>query len=173
MTCELKKRWVTVGLIWSVVLAVTGWNTHLINQIQTGRQELETQQMDLGFLRANQSVTQDVRRRQARLTHPVKSFGLGFLVVENGLKQLSRQYGLRQMRVTADNNPQNPWSVPVTIVVNGRVPAILGWVAAVEDAYPYLVIKHMNMNYRPENRISQFQVVFNYHYTLSEPEQAG
>lgn len=173
MTRELKKRWLAVGLIWGLVLVGTGWNTHLINQIQTGRQELETLQMDLGFLRANQSVTQDVRRQQSRLVHPVKSFGLGFLVVENGIKQLSRRFGLQQVRVTADNHPQDPRSAPVTITANGRVPAILGWMAAVEDAYPFLVIKRMDMSCRDGNPIGQLQAVFNYHYALSEPGQAG
>jgi hypothetical protein len=103
----------------------------------------------------------------------VKSFGLGFLVVENDLKQLSRDFGLEQMLVEADENSHGSRSVPISIFSTGPIPAIVGWIAAVEDAYPYLVIERMDISYDHRTRKSMLQATFNYCYTLDEPERAG
>ncbi len=173
MKTRLGKRWLTVGVIWGVVLAMTGWNTLLVNQVQSRRQELGTLQMDLKFLQSNQSGIQEMHRQQSRLTHPVRSFGLGFLVVENDLKRLSWDFGLRQMQVEADDNTLDTRSADISILASGPVPAIVGWMAAVEDAYPYLVIERMDISYDQRNRTGRLQAVFNYRYVLAEMERTG
>ena len=173
MKTRLGKKWLAVCVIWGVVLAMTGWNIHLVNQVQSRRQELGTLRMDLHFLQAKQTGIQEVHLQKSRLTHPVKSFGLGFLVVENELKRLSWDFGLQQMQVEADDNTQDTRSVSISIIATGPVPAIVGWIAAVEDAYPYLVIERMDISYDNRNRTSRLQAVFNYRYTLAEPEGTG
>lgn len=173
MKTRLGKKWLIVGVIWGVVLAMTGWNTLLVNQVQSRRHELGTLEMDLNFLQSKQTGIQEAHRQQSRLTHPVKSFGLGFLVVENDLKRLSWDFGLQQMQVEADDNTQDPRSVSISILATGPVPAIVGWIAAVEDAYPYLVIERMDISYDNRNRTSRLQAVFNYRYILAEPERMG
>ena len=130
-------------------------------------------QMDLNFLKANEASIQEMRRQKSRLTHQVQSFGLGFLVVENDLKRLSWDFGLQQMRVEADKNSQDTRLVPITIFATGPIPAIVGWIAAVEDAYPYLVIERMDISYDNRNRTGRLQATFNYHYTLSNVERTG
>ncbi len=129
--------------------------------------------MDLNFLQSRQTGIQDVHRQQSRLTHPVKSFGLGFLVVENDLKRLSWDFGLKQMQVEADDNTQDTGSASISIVAAGPVPDIVKWMAAVEDAYPYLVIERMDISYDHRNRTGQLQAVFNYRYALAEAERTG
>ena len=171
MKTRLGKKWLTVGVIWGVVLAMTGWNLLLVNQVQSRRQELGTLQMDLHFLQSRQTGIQEVHRQRSRLTHAVKSFGLGFLVVENDLKRLSWDFGLQQMQVEADDNAQDTGSASISIVAAGPVPAIVGWIAAVEDAYPYLVIERMDISYDNRNRTGRLQAVFNYRYTLAEPPE--
>jgi hypothetical protein len=114
-----------------------------------------------------------VYREQSRLTHAVKSIGLGFLVVEDDLKRLSWDFGLKQMQVEADQNTQNTGSVTISIVTSGPVPAIVGWISAVEEAYPYLVTKQLSISYNNRNRTGQLQAVFDYRYTLGEPERIG
>ena len=173
MNRKLGKKWLAVGLIWSVVLAMTGWNFHLVNQVQARRQKLETLRMDLHFLRSKQTGIQEVYLQQSRLTHAVKSIGLGFLVVENDLKRLSWYFGLQQMQVEVDENTQEPQPVTISVVTKGPVPAIVGWIAAVEEAYPYLVTKQLTLSYDDRNRTGQLQAVFNYRYTLAEPERTG
>ncbi|MEE4112571.1 MAG: hypothetical protein V2I40_07120 [Desulfobacteraceae bacterium] len=173
MKTRLGKKWLTVGVIWGVVMLMTGWNTLLVNQVQSRRQELGTLQMDLNFLQSRQTGIQEVHRQQSRLTHSVKSFGLGFLVVENDLKRLSWDFGLKQMQVEADDNAQDTRSATISIVAAGPVPAIVGWTAAVENAYPYLAIERMDISYDHRNRTGQLQAVFNYRYTLAEAERAG
>lgn len=173
MKTRLGKRWLTVGVIWGVVLAMTGWNTLLVNQVQSRRQELGTLQMDLNFLQSRQAGIQEVQRQRSRLTHPVKSFGLGYLVVENDLKRTSWDFGLKQMQLEADDNTQDSQSASISIVAAGPVPAIVGWMAAVEDAYPYLVIERMDISYDQQNRTGRLQAVFNYRYVLAETERTG
>jgi hypothetical protein len=173
MKTRLGKKWLIVGVIWGAVLAMTGWNTLLVNQVQSRRQELGTLRMDLNFLQSKQTGIQEVHRQQLRLTHPVKSFGLGFLVVENDLKRLSWDFGLQQMQVEADDITQDARSVSISILAAGPVPAIVGWIAAVEDAHPYLVIERMDISYDNRNRTSRLQAVFNYRYILAEPERMG
>lgn len=173
MNSRIKKKWMAVGVIWGVVLVMTGWNIHLIKHVQSQRQELETLQMDLRFLKASQNGIQDVQRQKSRLTHAVNSFGLGFVVVENNLKRLSWDFGLEQMQVEVEKNAQDTRAVPITIFATGPVPAIVEWIAAVEEAYPYLVIQGMDISYDNRSRVSQLQATFNYRYTLSEPELAG
>ncbi len=173
MKTRLGKKWLAVGVIWGVVLALTGWNTLLVNQVQSRRQELGTLNMDLNFLKSRQTGIQEVHRQQSSLTHLVKSFGLGFLVVENGLKRLSWDFGLRQMQVEANENSQDTRSASLSIVAAGPVPAIVGWIAAVEDAYPYLVIERMDISYEHRKRTGRLQAVFNYRYALAEAERTG
>ncbi|MBR9985320.1 MAG: hypothetical protein KFF68_05365 [Desulfosarcina sp.] len=173
MKTRLGKKWLTVGVIWGVVLAMTGWNALLVGKVQSQRQELETLRMDMGFLHARQSGIQEVNRQRSRLTHPVKSFGLGFLVVENDLKRLSWDFGLRQMQVEADGHTEDARSASISIVAAGPLPALVGWIAAVEDAYPYLVIERMDTAYDHRNRAGRLQAVFNYRYTLAEGQRTG
>lgn len=173
MKNRLRKKWLAVGAIWTVVVAMTGWNIHLVGQIQSRRMELKTLQMDLRFLKANQTGIQEVNRQQSLLTHPVKSFGLGFMVVENDLKRLSWDFGLQKLRVAGEKKSQDSQSAPISISTTGPVPAIVGWIAAVEETYPYLVIEQMDISYDNRNQVSQLQATFNYHYTLSDPERTG
>lgn len=173
MKSKLGKKWLAVGLIWVAIVALSGWNNHLINQVQSRRQEQETLQMDLHFLRSNQSAIQEVRQRKARLTHPVKSFSLGYVVVENDLKRLSWDFELQQLRVEADKNAQGTRSVPIEIFATGAVPAIVGWLAAVEEAYPYLVIDQMDISYDSRKRICRLQATFDYHFSTSGMESTG
>ena len=173
MKTRLGKKWLTIGVIWGVVLAMTGWNFLLVNQVQSRRQELGTLVRDLHYLQSRQTGIQEVHQQRSRLTHAVKSFGLGFLVVENDLKRLSWDFGLQQMQVEADDNAQDTRSASISIFAAGPVPAIVGWIAAVEDAYPYLVIEHMDISYDKRKRAGQLQAVFNYRYTLAEAERTG
>jgi len=171
MKRRMGKKWIAVGLVWSVVLAMTGWNVHLVDQVQSRRRELGTLQMDMRYLKANQNGILEVRQQKSRLVHSVNSFGMGFVVVENNLKRLSWDFSLVQMRVEVDKNFRDTRSVPISIFTAGTVPAIVGWIAAVEEAYPYLVIEQMDISYDSRNEQSQLQATFNYHYSLSESEQ--
>ncbi len=173
MKSVLGKKWMAVGVIWGVVLAMTGWNIHLLSQVQSRRQELETLRMDLRFIQANQAEIREVHRQKSRFSHSVESFGLGFMVVENGLKRLSWEFGLEQMRVMAEKTSQDPRSMPISIHTTGPIPAIVGWIAAVEDDYPYLVIKQMDISYDNSSRKGKLQATFDYHYLLFDPERTG
>lgn len=173
MKSAMGKKWLAVVVIWSLVLAMTGWNLHMVNQVQSRRKELRTLKMDQHYIRANQDGIQEVHLQKARLTHPVKSFSLGFVVVESDLKRLSWDFGLQQLRIAADNNVQGARSVPISVFAVGAVPAMVGWIAAVEDDYPYLVIDQMNISYDNRKQVVQLQATFNYHYTLSDMEWSG
>jgi hypothetical protein len=37
MNNRLGKKWLAVGVIWFIVLAMTGWNIHLVDQVQSRR----------------------------------------------------------------------------------------------------------------------------------------
>ena len=173
MMSRLGKKWLAVGVIWGVVLIISGWNTHLVGHVKSLHQELATLEMDLNFLRANQSEIKAVHTQTSRLVHPVNSFGLGFLVVENDLKRLSLTSGLDQMRVEADNGSQDAGSAPIKVLASGPLPAIVAWITAVEDAYPYLVVGRMDISYDDRNRTSRLQTTFNYHFVLTEADRRG
>ena len=173
MNGKLRKRWITVGVIWSLVLILTGLNMHLVGRIKSQRRELEVMRLDLRFLNAHQNDIWQVRLDRSRLTHPVQSFGLGFLEVENDLKQLSCRFGLQETRVQAQNNSENLQAVPITVSTSGPVPAIMGWIAAVEEAYPYLAMANMDIARDPQKGTTRLQAIFNYRFILSEPESAG
>ena len=49
MTSKLKYRWLAVSMIWVLVLALTGWNIHLVDQIQNGRRNMEPCRWTCGF----------------------------------------------------------------------------------------------------------------------------
>ena len=77
------------------------------------------------------------------------------------------------MQVEADDNTLDTRSADISILASGPVPAIVGWMAAVEDAYPYLVIELMDISYEHRNRTGRLQAVFNYRYALAEAERTG
>jgi hypothetical protein len=173
MNGNLKQKWLVIGVIWGVVITLTGWNIHMIDHVQARRHELETLRMDMHFIQTNQAGIQEVRSQKARLTHLTKSFSLGFVVVENNLKRLSWDFGLKQLQVEAEANTLGSQSVPMTIVASGTVPAIVGWIAAVEQAYPYLSIEQMDIAYDHRKRVCQLRAIFNYHYRISDMERMG
>jgi hypothetical protein len=170
MTTRLKYRWFAVSLVWALILGLTGWNIQRIDQIQSARRDLETLQKDLLYLRAKQATIQEIRLQKSRLTHLVTSDDLGFLVVENNLKRLSWNFGLEKLSVKTDTNAQSSDVMPITTVAQGTVPAVAGWITAVEDAYPYLVIRQMDLTYEPATRTGRLQATFDYHFSLSETE---
>ena len=170
MTTRLKHRWIAVIVIWALVFVITGWNFSQVRKIQTERRNIETLQMDLRFLKANQATIQGVRLQQSRLMHLVKSDDLGFLVVENNLKRLSWNFGLQKLSVEVEKNASFSNVMAITTVVSGPVPALAGWMTAVEDAYPYLVITRMELTYEASTRTGRLQARFDYHLTLSGSE---
>ncbi|MGA6926906.1 MAG: hypothetical protein WBY88_14555 [Desulfosarcina sp.] len=167
------KRWLTVAVIWSGVLLLTGWNMGLIARVQAGRRSLESVRMDQGYLKANAASVERFLAERSRLTHPVKSFGLGFMVVENGLKRLSRDCGLHQMRVAADQDLQGTGPVPINVFASGPLPSMVAWLAAVEDAFPYLEIERMDITREDRSRSGQVQAIFSYRYSLVEMAGGG
>ena len=173
MTPKLKKRWLAVGIIWGTVMALTGWNIHLIDRIQSRRQDMETLQMDMRFLNDHRAAIQEVRLQRSRLTHRVASTGLGFVVVESNLKRLSWEFGLGQLRVEADLQSSSPGRMPLSVFATGPIPGVVGWINAVEEAYPYLVIERMEMAHDPATGGCQLQATFTYHFMLSEAERVG
>lgn len=173
MTSRLKQRWVAVSLIWAIVLVLSGWNMYRINMIQTDRRNLATLQMDQRFLKANTETIEEIRLQQSHLTHSVTSADLGFLVVENNLKRLSWRFGLQTLSVKADSNPPSSNQMAITTVAQGSVPAVAKWLTAVEDAYPYLVIRQMRLTYEAGTQTGRLQATFDYHFTFSEGEPVG
>lgn len=159
-----------MSLIWALVLGLSGWNMHRIGQIQTVRRNLETMQMDLHFLKTNQTTIQEIRTQESRLTHGVTSDDLGFLVVENNLKRLSWEVGLQKLSVKTDPNAPASNMMPITTIAHGTLPSVAGWITAVEEAYPYLVIKRMDLAYEPATQTGRLQATFDYHLTLSDTE---
>ena len=166
MTACLKYRWVAVSLVWAMVLGITGLNIHRVDRIQTDRRNLETMQMDLRFLKTNQATIKEVRLQKSRLTHLMTSQDMGFLVVENNLKRLSWDFGVQTLSVETDTNESSSQVIPITTVAHGTVPAVAGWIAAVEKAYPYLVIRRMELAYEPKTKTGNLQATFDYHFTL-------
>jgi len=170
---RLGKKWLAVAVIWGVVSILSGWNTYLVNHVQTRRQALGILQMDQRFLQANHSGILELRRQRARLTHAAQSVGLGLLVIENDLRQLSLDFGLEQMQMEADDNSQEPGPVPVSMLAIGPIPGLVEWLAAVEDDHPYLVIERMDLSYDHAKRIAQLKVFFNYHVSLAGAQRTG
>ncbi len=166
-------RWPAVGLIWAVVLLLTGANIHLVNQVHARRTAMQTLQMDLRFLDANRAGIEEVRRQHRRLTHWVASFGLGYVVVENDLKRLSSDFGLEQVRVEAENQLNPGQAAAVSVVAAGAVPAMVGWLAAVEEDFPYLAVERLEITYDQRNRQGRLLVSFNYHFNHFEPEHGS
>ena len=173
MSRRLKYRWVAVSLVWVLVLGLSGWNMHRIDKIQTTRRNLETMQMDLRYLAANQASIREIRTQESRLAHVVTSGDLGFLVVENNLKRLSWELGVETLSVKTDPNVEASDVMPISIVAHGTLLAMAGWITAVEEAYPYLVVKRMDLSYEPATRTGRLQATFDYHLTLSDIEPVG
>lgn len=170
---RLGKKWVAVGLVWGAVFALTVWNMILISGIQVKRQALETVKMDRGYLKSHAAGIQDLLAQQARLTHQVRSYGLGFLVVENGLTRLSRGCGLNQLQVAADNAVSDNHPVSINVSAAGPVPSMVKWLAAVEDAYPYLEMVRLDIACDNWNLTGQLQATFSYRYSLAGIERRG
>lgn len=173
MTPKMKKRWLVVATVWGVVLAMTGVNVHLVSRIQSHRQDLETMQMDFRFLAANKPAIEQVHLMKSQMRHTVKSAGIGFLVVENNLKQLSWDMGLQQLRVETEKNLQAANTLPIIISASGSVPTLIKWIAVVEKDYPYLAIERLEMGYDPELQRSRLQMTLSYHFALAEVGRAG
>ncbi len=170
---SLSKRWLAVGVIWGVVLATTGGNIYFISRIQGRHQALDSIRMDQSYLKVNAAAIGQVLDRRSRLTHRVKSFGLGFLVVENDLKRLSWKFGLRRMRLTAKNEYPDTRPVPIDVFAAGPLPAMVKWLTAVEQACPYLAITRMDIDYDDRQRVGRLKATFTYRYSLSPLERTG
>ncbi len=166
MMNKIERKWLVVGIIWSAVLATTGWNMVSISEIQSGRQALEGVKMDQRYLKSKETDINDVRYWNTRLTHSVKSYDLGFLVVENDLKRLFEMCGLKKMRVEGKNGTQVVSPAFIQIRAKGSIPALVKWIGAVEDAYPYLEISKLEMNADPHHRVSKLSATFVYHYSI-------
>ncbi len=173
MMDRFNKRWLAVGVLWGVVLVMTGWNMVRISDVQRRRQDLEALKMDMRYLNANRSGIAAVRAQKARLVHRVDSFGLGFLVVENGLKRISREAGMTQMRVEAKTNFQGDRAVPIDVFATGSVTAIVTWLTAVEKEHPYLNLGRVDVTFDEHHRTGRMQASFDYRYAPMSPEGSG
>lgn len=169
MSKRLKKRWIAVGVAWTLVLVLTGWNIHQIGRIQTDRRKLATLQMDQRFLKTNQAAIQDLRAHKARLNHVAESRDLGVLVVENNLKQLALDFGLRRFAVKVDRNEKSSQSIGMTVDAEGSVPVVTEWVSAVEKRFPYLEVDQLEFTDKTGSSIGQLRMKFDYHLIFSTP----
>lgn len=169
MSKHLKNRWIAVGIVWVLVLGLTGWNMHQIDCIQTERRRLATLQMDQRFLKVNQAAIQSIRAHKARLNHVAESRDLGFLVVENNLKQLASDLGLRRLALKAEKNEMSSQSIGISVDAEGSVPAVTEWVSAVEKRYPYLEINQLEFADKAGLSVGQLRMKIDYRLILSNP----
>lgn len=163
-------RWPAVGVIWAVVVLLTGFNLHLVNQVHARRTAAQTLQMDLGFLDTHRAGIEEVQRQHRRLVHWVASFGLGYVVVENDLKRLCADFGLSQVRIEAENDVHSGRDAVVSVTAAGPVPAMAGWLATVEENYPYLKVRGLEITYDQRNHQGRLEVSFNYQFSVLAPE---
>ena len=169
MSKRLKNRWIAAGIVWVLVLGLTGWNMHQIDCIQTERRGLATLQMDQRFLKANQATIQGIRAHKARLNHVAESRDLGFLVVENNLKQLASDFGLHRLAVKVEKNEMSSRSIGISVDAEGSVPAVTEWVSALEKRYPYLEINRLEFADKTGSSIGQLRMKIDYRLLLSSP----
>ena len=162
MNQRLKRKWIIVGLVWSVVLAMTGLNLQLASTVNQRRQRLETTRTDLGFLRSHRQEIDQVRQLETRRVHRVSSLDMGFIVVESDLKRLARNHGLRKTRIKIGQASPGGPRVPVTVFAEGSIPDLLDWTAAVERAFPYLVARKLMLETDNGESHSRLEAVFEY-----------
>jgi len=167
MMNRCKKRWLSLGVIWIFVLVLSGWNITRISQIQDMRQALEMIKNDRRYLRVNTGSIHQVHSQKKRLVHEVDSFGLGFLVVENDLKQLSDAFNLEKIRVEVRNESQYESSVPVHVGASGKITNLAAWLSAVEESFPYLSVSDLEIVKGHSLETGQLTAIFTYRYIVS------
>ena len=161
---RLKKRWLMLGLAWSCVVFISGWNISQISHIQSRRQELERMKIDRHYVAMNTSHIQQVRTQKKRLVHEVESLDLGFLIVESELKQLSDAHTLKKTRVEAKSESDVATSAAVYVWTNGTIPNLTAWLSAVEDHFPYLSVSGLEIARDNAHQTAQLTAILTYRY---------
>jgi len=126
--------------------------------------------IDRHYIEVNLPHINQVRTQKKRLVHEVESFGLGFLIVENELKQLSDTFHLSKTRIEVKSQPEVANTVPVHIWTNGKVPNLAAWLSAVEDAFPYLSVSDIEIIKDNVAQTGQLTAILTYRYNAPSLE---
>lgn len=141
MTSKLNQRWLIVGTIWFVTLAMTYWNYYMIDTVAATRENSERLRREYAFQHRNADKLLQVQELYASHFKPVASAKLGFESVRSSLHALAALLGLENVQIESQIAQATETQLPFLMRMTGDYQKAMGFVSALQK-YPHLSIKH-------------------------------
>ena len=170
MMDRINKRWIVVGVIWAVVLAIDFWNIGEMVRIREARERQVFLKMDEQFLRAHsEEISESLKKREA-FFHSAEALNLGLLTVENELVALGATHGLFGVRVQSRPDETDGGSIPVTLMCEGSLRKMVECLEALRRDYAYVPVTRVKVKMQDPGARARCEISLTYRYKIITPE---
>ncbi len=170
MMDRINKRWVAVGIIWVLVLAVNYWNISEMYRIREAREKKVFLTMDEQFLRAHsREIAESLKKREA-FFHSAEALSLGLLTVENELEALAARYELTGVEVKSLLDQDSGGSIPVVFSCEGSLKRMVECLQVLRRDCAYMPVTKVTISIEGRGAPAKCEVRLNYRYRIVRPE---
>ena len=170
MMDRMNKRWIVVGAIWAVALAINYWNISEMYRIREAREQKVYLTMDEQFLRAHsEEIAESLKKREA-FFHSAEALNLGLLTVEGEVGALAVQYELTEVDVRSLLDQDTGSSIPVVLSCEGSLKKVVECLEALRRDHAYVPVTKVAIEIEGPGAPASCEVRLNYRYRIVHPE---
>lgn len=171
MNDSLKKKWIIVSVVWCGVLLISIFNFTEIEYINDKKLKNEVLKMDKQYVIHNSDEIDQIFQEEALMSHTIDSIGIGILVVENQLRQMSTRFNLKDMRLEARSDDNGSQEIPLGLFVSGSLTDMVSMLMQIETACPFLAVNRLDWSKDLNRSKLQFKLLLKYRYVLLDSDQ--
>jgi hypothetical protein len=173
MSSKMKKRWLVVGCVWALALALTFWNGVKIETVAAARGKNEQRLREIDFQRQNAKELARISKSHEALFLPVESLDLGIVAVRSRLHALAAAFDLEDVRIRTEMTQMIGDQIPCTVSMRGALGPAVGFLTALHKSL-YLTIGKMTISSeKGRNKVEmQIELRFKYRIVNQPPERS-
>ncbi len=144
MTNKLQKKWMIIGIIWTIPILITWFNINTVQKISKSRQQYKFLQQSKHYYKSNSEIIKSTIKQNENLYHNIESLQIGLLSVNDYLSNLSEKFDViiphKIEAETLNALNSNMGSIPVFFEITGSFSNLLKYLEHLEKDHTYIKI---------------------------------
>jgi Tfp pilus assembly protein PilO len=172
MNNPFKFRWVIVICIWSIAIGLTYWNLGKINAVTFTRERAEQIRKEIAFKSQHAEPLKKIRKSYETLFYPVSSVALGLIAVDRQIREMASDNDLKNVDMRSQKDPTTEDQLSCELSIQGALEQVFQFMLQISK-YPYLQIRHLNMQISPFDANTKTELKFVFQYRLLPSVETG
>ena len=160
-----KKRWIVVGIVWSLALITFAFNLFRIESYAKKKEKLLVQERVKEFIRKYEPILKKAVQERNRMYDRIPSPKIGLMKVEELLNSLTEKNGLEMMRIEHEELFDEVNGADLSFTCRGAVKDLVKIIRDIDSTYPYLEISGVELDL-DRSKNGTFKIKLKYNFTL-------